>query len=436
MTYQKHAQQLKDRVIELYQTKKNGTAPIYSDIQMIIKAEFGVMISTENIRMICKQWNKMCRKNNVSPAMPEPKLEYKKTVEIHNDGRQTSERLIEMAEEQAKSPEYLLKAHGYDNKLWELCAARNNIWNTYSKQDGIQVLYSSKITVKPRKDSISLDEIKEHFESFRPALPVAPVRRRADGAYMLETPIMDLHLGKMGWAPESGENYDHKIAEARFLYAIQDIINKTAAYPIEKIIFPVGNDFFNFDNISGSTTAGTQQDNDLRWQKVYLKGIELLVRAVGMLRPIAPVELFEVEGNHDRMTCYYAILYIHAYFRNDPGVTVKTDPYPRKYIEYGNSLIGFAHGSEEGRRISGIMQVEAREAWGRTAYHEWHLGHLHSESLLGEKTAGLNIRHISSVCGADAWHARSGYVGSVRKAQAFVWHKEFGLEAIINSVIT
>jgi hypothetical protein len=424
-----------DRILELYRQIGKGCR-VYDKIQDRLQSELGITASSEYLRKLIKQ---LLKRKSTDPAeIVKTKTLYTESVEIHPDGRQTSDKLLEINADQAKSPNYMMQAHGYDIKLWELVSCRNNIWNAYSKQDGIQVLYSSKITVKPRTDTISMDEIREHFNSFSRAYTAPAIllqKSNAKRQYMLELPIVDLHLGKLGWAPESGEHYDHKIAEARFLGAIQDIIDSTRAYPIERIVFPVGNDFFHIDTICGTTTAGTQQDTDLRWQKVYLKGIELLVCGVDMLRQIAPVELMEVEGNHDRMTCYYAILYIAAWFRGEESVIVKTDPFPRKYVEYGQNLIGYTHGSEEGKRINNIMQVEAREAWGRTRYHEWHLGHLHSEKLSGEDIAGINIRHISSVCGPDAWHARSGYVGSVRKAQAFVWHKEHGLKAIINSVI-
>jgi hypothetical protein len=74
----------------------------------------------------------------------------KTTVEINKDGWHTSSKLIRMKDEDTKNPEFLLKAHGYDPGAWELISARSNIWNAYSKQDGIMELYASKIVVKPK----------------------------------------------------------------------------------------------------------------------------------------------------------------------------------------------------------------------------------------------------------------------------------------------
>lgn len=359
------------------------------------------------------------------------------TIELNKDGTQTSERFVEMTQEQAKDKVFLLRAHGFDPYEWELTAARNNMWNTYSKKDGVQVLYSSKIVCKPRTDTICVEElVKEFFEIdrlYEP--PKLHTNKYLTFNKMLEIPIMDLHLSKMGWAPEVGENYDHKIAEERFLYVISDFINRTKHYNFEKIIFPLGQDILNFDDIKGDTTKGTRQNNDLRWQKVYIKGTEIIIKAIDMLHNElqAPIEVFYVPGNHDKATSYYLTTFTYAWYRNTPTVNVNIDPTVRKYIEYGSSLIGFSHGSEERNNIYKLMQVEARESWGRTMFHEWHLGHLHSEQTREE--GGLICRKISSITGTDSWHHESGFVGAIKKAQAFVWDKEIGLTDILNSVI-
>jgi predicted phosphodiesterase len=244
---------------------------------------------------------------------------------------------------------------------------------------------------------------------------------------------MDLHLGKLGWHGETGEDYDHKIAEKRFLGVITNFIDRTKNIQFEEIIFPIGQDFFNFSTIDGATINGTRQDNDLRWQKLFLLGAELLVNAIDLLSEIAPTRVFYVSGNHDKTTSYYILNYLYAWFRNNENISVDRSPLTRKYVHFGNCLIGFAHGDTEKQRIKGIMQVEAPVAWGNSKFREWHLGHLHSEQIREEN--GVIIRNISSITGTDAWHYETGYVGSIKKAQGFIWDREFGLTDILNSVI-
>ena len=77
------------------------------------------------------------------------------------------------------------------------------------------------------------------------------------------------------------------------------------------------------------------------------------------------------------------------------------------------------------------MQIEQPQAWGETIFREWHLGHLHSEHA--KEVGGIIIRRISSITGTDAWHKEKGFIGAVRKAQAFVWDKELGKRLTIDS---
>ncbi len=274
-----------------------------------------------------------------------------------------------------------------------------------------------------------LHDFSNTYSFSRPPTPI-----HADSTKMLEVPIVDLHLGKLAWAPETGEDYDHKIAQKRFLSVIYDVVERTSHLKFEKVLFPVGNDFFNFDTITGTTTSGTLQNNDLRWQKLFTKGLELLIKAIDLLNTIAPVHVFCVPGNHDKMISFYAVCSLNCWYRTVDTVTVDTNPMSRKYIEFGKCLIGYTHMDKEKKRIEGNMQIEAAEAWGRTKYREWHGAHLHSEQV--KEVHGIKIRNLSSLTGTDAWHFESGYVGALAVSQSFIWDKEKGLTDILYSTVT
>jgi predicted phosphodiesterase len=362
------------------------------------------------------------------------KSQYGSETSINNDGSRSSNKLIEMSEEESKDVSYILKAHGFDPKVWELSSAKNNIWNVYSKQDGISTLYSSKITVKPTT-SISLELVEEFYKEL--CTTYTPPKRKystpVTSGTMLEVPIFDLHYSKLALYDEVGSDYNSEIAKNNFNQVIDEIIDEVSNKKIEKIIFPIGNDFFNFDTSSGSTSGGTPQDNDCKFSKMFKDGCLLLIDGIKKLSDIAPVEVFCVNGNHDFMTSYHATMTMWAFFHDDEKVNVDISISPRKYVEFGNCLIGFSHGDKEKARIDGIMQVESRESWGRTLFREWHLGHLHSEQTT-EKN-GIIIRNLSSVTGTDTWHHQSGYVGAIKKCQCFLWDKKNGLKSIFNVVI-
>ena len=376
------------------------------------------------------------KKKNINENMVDPVEKainsYKSESSINKDGTFTSDKLLVITADELKNPNSLLKAHGFNTTEWELVSARNNIWNVYSKQDGVQELYSSKIVAKPRTE-ISLEEIKEFYNDLVNTYHTPIVKRyEKKNGLLLEVPIMDLHLGKYSTSDIVKDNYNMEIAKKCFNEVIDKCISRLKGQTVEKIIFPIGNDFFHYDNVNSTTTGGTPQDTDLKHQRLFKYGVLLLVDGITKLSTElkAPIELFCINGNHDFMTSYHALMALWCYFHNNENVEVNLEASPRDYIQYGKCLIGFAHGDKEKKRIEKIMQVEAAEKWGSTIYREFHLGHLHSEHV--DEDGGIIIRNLSSVTGTDAWHHDSGFVGSIRKCTCFLWDKEEGLDSTFN----
>ena len=357
---------------------------------------------------------------------------------FNKDQSQTIKRDIYLSEDEAASPISVMKKCGFDPLLWEVvtCKLISGSWDVTIKNDmGDGVLhtnrkYSVTLTVKPLGGKLTSDQIFEAFKSLPPAKITQ--YKRTPGKFMLELPIMDFHLGKLAWSAETGADYDLKIAEQLWRVTVTELLGKASAFGRpELILFPIGQDFFHFDTPSTTTTAGTQLDSDTRWQKMFTQGVALLVEAIEQCRSLAPVKIIWIPGNHDTVLSYAATVGIAQRYANASDVMVDLSPMPRKYVRYGRNLIGFAHGEDERKRIEGLMQVEAAQDWGKTDWREMHMGHLHTEQTV-EKN-GIVFRRISSVTAADAWHTENGFVGTTRKAQAFVWDKDRGLEVILNS---
>lgn len=332
----------------------------------------------------------------------------------------------------------VLKMFEVDSKVWECYRWKCSNWDVTSTKAGATATnYSVRAEFKRRIDIINYDELLEKFMSdtkssiktYSDNIPY-----KMNSKKLLEIPIMDLHLAKLGWGSESGEDYDHRITCDLFMRVIQEHIEANIQNGFDKILFPIGQDFFNFDTIAGTTTAGTPQTNsDIRWQKMFDVGCKLLVDAIEYLSQYANVDVLYVPGNHDHQTSFYATMYLYAWFNKHPNVTVDISPKARKYRLWGNCLIGFTHGDKEKKRIQGIMQVEVADDWGKSKYREFHCGHLHSEQVT--EVNGLIIRNISSITASDSWHYNSGYVGSVRKSPSFLWDYDKGLINIYNAVI-
>ena len=374
-----------------------------------------------------------------SSSEPDKAREYShEETTFNKDASQTIKRDVYLTPEEAASPTSIMKKCGFDPLLWEVvtCKLITGSWDvTLKNADGkgeqhTNRKYSVTLTVKPLGGTLTSDQVLDMFKNL-PPVKLEPIRYET-GDFMLELPIMDFHLGKLSWREETGVDYDLKIAEKLWRATVSDLLGKArlAGTP-EYILFPVGQDFFHFDTPATTTTAGTQLDSDTRWQKMFNTGIALLIWAVEQCRQLAPVKVLWIPGNHDTVLSYAATVGLAQRYTETEDVTVDLSPQPRKYVRYGLNLIGFAHGVEEGKRLEGLLQLEAAQDWGKTIWREMHLGHLHTEKTV-EKN-GIEFRRISSITAPDAWHNENGFIGSTRRAQAFIWDKNKGLEAILNS---
>ena len=359
---------------------------------------------------------------------------------ILGNGQITTKRMMMLSESDSNDPQRIMELSGFDPLKWELvsCKVRRNDWDVTMKLKKHDEHYPHRetnhqyridLTIKPIQSILSTDYVVEVFQDLEN--PTFEKIKYNPGNLMLELPIMDVHLGKLAWGEETGDDYDLQIAERLYKDTVTDILGKVERcnLDIEKIVFPVGQDFFQADNSVSETTAGTRVDTDSRVHKFYRRGVELLIWAVEQLRQIAPVEIMYVSGNHDKILSYCAVVTLSARYENCDSVSVYLLPAPRKYIHYGVNLIGFSHG-KEGKRIEHLMQQEQPEAWGNSMYREWHLGDLHHEEA--KEVGGIKIRRISSITGTDAWHSEKGFI-SQRMAQAFVWDKELGRQFVIDS---
>ena len=242
----------------------------------------------------------------------------------------------------------------------------------------------------------------------------------------------DVHFGKLCWAEETGgANYDLGIANSLFDTAMAKILERLSGYDFSKLLLVLGNDMLHFDNLIGTTTAGTPQDRDGRYHKVFGVARDASIRLVEKLRLIAPVEVVMVPGNHDNLAAWHLGDSLQSWFRQCGDVEVDNRPLPRKYKSFGKNLFGFAHG-DKGKKTDYplLMATEEKELWGSTEFREFYTGHLHSEQTT--ERLGVKTRVLPSLCPADAWHANAGYIGAVRSTQAFVWDSTEGLIGIHN----
>jgi len=355
-----------------------------------------------------------------------------------------------------KTLDELLKICDVDTEIWGVKDYTVNKWDVTAIIDKTPKTFQNfQVKARLEKNVVASDAlyIEKMFKNMvknyePPVLNWTKIQNSFDNNEnnLLEISIFDLHIGKLAWGGETGENYDTKIARERFLSSIEKLLKNASGFPYSRILFPIGNDFFNSDTIFNTTTKGTQQDEDLRWQKTFNVGVRLLVDAINMLKQTGvPVDVVVIPGNHDFERSYYMGKYLEAWFNNDPSVWINNGASPRKYYRFGNVLLGLTHGSEEKESSLPMLMatdIESKPLWSETKFHEWHLGHIHrkrnvkyeiNRSRPLNEDLGVTVRYLSSLTGTEEWHHKKGFVGCTKAADAFIWNYEFGLIAHLNT---
>ena len=393
-------------------------------------------LNSECIRTRVRRFVKRNNKFNVAPNATIPNTE-KESFEYRSDGTAIFEKIIELASSEKLTPERILEAHGLDKDLWEVISCKSNLYQQQKRGGEIINLYQSKITAKPVHFNVSLDTVKKSFDNLQTNFkPLSVPKPNKDGKYLYEINIADLHLGKFACDFETGEMLNSEIAEKRFFDVIKRECQNIEQFngEVEQILFVWTNDFFNSDGISATTTGGTAQDTDMKWQKLFVTGINMLICAIDKLSTLAPVKTFYIASNHSRQTDFYAICAINAWFRTYDNVTVDITPHTRYYERYGVNLIGFAHSYyEKKNNLPYLMSIERKEDWAQTSYREYHLAHYHCEKV--EEKGGIIFRWLPSVTGSDTWCTDSGYIGAVRRSYSFVYDKYRGLIQINSTIV-
>lgn len=251
---------------------------------------------------------------------------------------------------------------------------------------------------------------------------------------MMEISLFDNHFGMLAWGPEcGGKSQDLKIIERLYSNAVNYMLDSVDPDRdrFEKILFPVGSDFFHVNDTKNVTPQNKNPlDVDSRLAKIFSVGCMAVINAIEECRHVAPTKVVFVPGNHDSETSYFLCKYLEAWYRNCDDVSVDTGPAPRKFIRYGVNLIGLTHGSEEPwRDLPTIMATEVPGQWAETEHREWHVGHQHKRKqtqwLSADTIGSVTVRMLPSLSRLDAWHYKKGYC-SQKAAEAYLWSRNNG----------
>ncbi len=368
------------------------------------------------------------------------------TVELFEDVENERVNLFVLSPRISTREEAMEKAN-LDPELWEVTKCRIKSYEQGSKVEavnasgkkvtlGVAVCPMFGITVDCRpKKCWSPQEFKDLLISDMKAQAphYEPIKRdygRAADPLLAEISIPDHHFGKLCWEPETGDNYDLKIADQRYRNAVDDLVNQVLPYFPERFLYVVGNDLLHVDTGSNTTTKGTPQHVDGRWQKSFRWARQAVTDSIELMRQYAPVDVLVVPGNHDEEKLFCLGDSIECRFHHDKEVIVDNSPKAKKAYLYGKCFIGQYHGDKiKPEKLAADFQSTFPEMYAAADHHEIHCGHFHSEKeivFIRSVTAGnIIVRYIPSLSGTDKWHAEHAYRGP-KAAEAHLFHKDTG----------
>ena len=435
MTQNEFLQRQKEFLIE----KQRNEELEWQDLTDMRSEFYGVSEARDTVRKGAKLINEyiaagwtIVSPEEITESMDEP---IKKPLEIQPDGSALSDRLIEICENETITPEFLLNAHGLPPEDWKVVAYRNNYWHSQVKGGKRLIMYQSRLTVKPfEQDEISPAFIKTWFEQFEPKpieySKVTPEYGSGENCLLL--PIVDLHYNLRATKFITGNDYNCQIAKDLFLSVIDDVIERCESKKIGKIIFPIGNDLFNANGISGTTFKGTPQTNEKDIREAYVELFKILVFAITKLSAVAPVDVVYIPSNHDKEVTFYFVHNLYTEFKNSDGrVVVDYSPITNKYRRFGNTVMMFSHDAKMDK-TGNVVLDEAGDMISGAKYVEVLLAHLHSETVKQDRN--ITVRRLPTFSGRSDWSCENNY-GANRVSQSFILNDKRNVTDIMYTMV-
>jgi hypothetical protein len=280
--------------------------------------------------------------------------------------------------------------------------------------------------IKTRTDSVApemIEALKAEFKDYRGRAKIVPAPKRRDPALMNVIPIADPHTGLLSWAPQTGADYDLKIATDRLIDKAGSVIG--LAPPARTALLANLGDWFHANDQRNVTPKSKHQlDVDGRWFKVLQAGVRTFRSIIDMaLAKHERVEVVNIPGNHDPEAACALALALGEFYARNKRVTVAF-PSDIYYRQFGNTLLGCAHGDKAPpSRMAMAMAVDQREAWGKTAYHWFLYGHIHKDKA--DTIGDVRVESFSTIADKDN-HAFGGAWRSAQSLQVITLHKRDG----------
>jgi hypothetical protein len=360
------------------------------------------------------------------------------------DNKGDSAELTAVVSKQIKTLYELVKVCSIDLETWDVDRYVVNAWGVTSWKTGAAEMgqnYQVKAWLKRKVVSEQEATIKELIDQIKAyTQPVLAYNYPVQTDHAVILNLYDAHIDKVCLLSETREEGSLEKNIATFEILFDSILAPAISYNPELIIIPVGHDFFNTNGNTNTTKRGTPQDTEVKSNKSFKVGVELLRRCIDKAAQVAKVQVRVIFGNHSEDKDFYLGQVLSAVYENNANVDVITEDQELKsqYEQYGVNLFGFAHGDTEIKNITQLpllMAEQAKQKWADTKFRYFYLGDKHHKMeykfLRTKDFIGCTVSFLRSVGTSDKWHTDNGYIGVPKTAEAHIWHKEKGLKTIL-----
>jgi hypothetical protein len=238
-------------------------------------------------------------------------------------------------------------------------------------------------------------------------------------------PLGDPHIGLLAWAQETGADFDTRIAEREILGAISSLVSRVP-YAYTALLCNLGDFYHAQDDKRETPTAGHKLDVDSRAGKVYAIGLNVMRSMVdALLQRHERVIVHNLPGNHDPRMAVMIAMWLEAWYRSEPRVTVMPADDPFQAHEHGETLLLMNHGDGvKPEDLAGVMAAhDGGRPWGRTTFRYGIQGHRHCSRKI-EKPGAL-IEVFRTLAGKDFWTHWKGY-RSGQSLDAITYSPKYG----------
>lgn len=280
-----------------------------------------------------------------------------------------------------------------------------------------------------------LDALLQKVEPDPPVGKLPHLHRVEDLA--LNVVLSDTHIGSLSWEPETGGDWDLKIAEDTLVRTFQVMLDNSP--PASHLVLSVLGDWLHYDLPDPMTTlSGNILSSDGRQEKMIDVAIRVLKRIIAYaLQFFDKITLLIAEGNHDLVSSIWMRRVFDAVYADEPRITVVDSPFPFYALLVGDVFLGYHHGHMKGlggkpnprkafksaEELVAIFADEFAPLWGMATKRYIHTGHYHTK--IETEPRGAQVIQHPTIQSRDDYAARHGWA-SLRNALGICYHSAFG----------